>query len=464
MIFSFFLARASSFYIDKDLLLFNSVGYLSVFGFGAGSTFNITISKLKSRTVSISLMTKSNYEILQLDTIDQDTILCTENNTLSHYSYYADAINGTANFYGEVATRSNFMTVVKLCGFSQHRVHIIADFKNRKTLLDLNARPCLYTKPMVCAIAIGGFAVWLISWIVQIKYSNALTTFISINFILTCLYFVLECQFFYKRNITDKTSSYEIAVTVVECVECVSMLTMIMMVSQGWCVVRETLKFKEILKAIFCSFLVSLAILLTNIIQTGRYEFIMLFAIMFTLLIYMYVMYVSIRECLLLVHAHLYAISLQNIDPYTTPIYNKLSMFRIISYSVLVYFFINWSSELTLELLDIMFWPIDFLRDLANVGLLLSVSFVFRFKRVTRKGYMLIDENENQEIMHFKKNEILSIIAEKNFFFSGNKVWKDGMDLPMQPIISEEIVSNVEEESGSDSINVTELTSLNIPN
>lgn len=232
---------------------------------------------------------------------------------------------------------------------------------------------------------------------------------------------------------------------------------MIMMVAQGWCVVRESLKIKEILKAIVCSFIITVTILLTNVIQTGRYDYILLFVMMFALFLYMFVMYVSIRESLLLIYAHLYVISKQNIDPYTTPIFEKISMYSTLSYSVLIFFFINWSSELTLELYDITFWPMDFLRDLANVGLLLAVSFIFRFKRATRKGYMIIEETENQQIMHFHRNEILSILARDNFIFKGCRKWEDGMSLPSQPKIDEEITK--EGDSDSDPINDQELPS-----
>ena len=308
-------------------------------------------------------------------------------------------------------------------------------FSNPNSLLDSRKIPCLYIKPISTALFGLLIIFWLINWAFNFTLKNPLHLYLTITFLVTFLFVIIDTLKLYHDNVSDDPTSLTTAVIVLRCFHELLLLTAMMLAAKGWCIIIETIAISEIVSSIFYAIMFSIPILILDSQIINVYLQLTMFLIGFAgCFLYYNVLITSITEASSVVSAHLLIISQSGIDPETTPIQKKFKIFNTISNSVVLYFSIMIFRTILFELLRLPDYIMVSIYDFATLILLSIAAWLFKLKKSLRTGYMMV--GENAQSVEFTLDDIEKLNEDKDELQkSATTPWQEGMPLPAQPIV-----------------------------
>jgi hypothetical protein len=209
-------------------------------------------------------------------------------------------------------------------------------------------------------------------------------------------------------------------------------MTFMIVCSTGFLIITRTLTPQKVILAVIYSALVVISLVIIEQFSFGQWDFISISVCVLGISLYYSEIVTSIANASLVVLAHLLVISREGIDILTTPIYSKFRMFRAISWLLMIYFAEVCLTLVFAELSGIPRWAKDFVKDFANLIVFTGSAFVFRLRKATNNGYLMI--GEEQEPTRLSRSEIEGLTVDSEQFKSGNTPWTEEMKLPGQPV------------------------------
>jgi hypothetical protein len=201
--------------------------------------------------------------------------------------------------------------------------------------------------------------------------------------------------------------------------------------STGWCVIQERLQLNELKRGI--------GLCILYLIADGLITYITMpmFALIIISVAEIASLFLYVRDVLRLliaarrfVRAWLVEITKAGIDPVTTPVWYKRTMFRVVSYAIFVYGGMLIAKVVVLNFATDFPWLHILLGDLADFALVASFGIVWRLQaQGPKNGYFKVQEEADlAEVAKVKWGKTTDGLIEE-----GGKVWEIGMVLPPPP-------------------------------
>lgn len=425
--------------------------FFRTFGFEVGGEYNVFMENLKSPSILFGLLRrdeaiKVNNIYAQIAVVD-----CFNIKKEINLSNFYNVTDKMCNFSGKIDKKDVYTPLLVLCDEMGSSYDITLKFKNPKTYLDYRYVPLLKLKPIITFSFFLLLVLWVLNWTRNFTLKNLLHLFLTITFGVSFMYLLIYWLELVHYNKTDKSSSIVHFVLIFSVFHKFCLLFVMMLAANGWCIIFEKLEMKTfVISAVFSILAVIPDSIIENYDISNSIDEFMLILVGFVFFILYYKnMVQAIDQANSYVLAHLYLISQSGIDPETTPIYGKYRLFNTISKVMLIYFLFILFKGLISEIFLIPYWVGIFSYDLITFLLMSLAAWIFKLKKQLKKGYMLIDTDE-QNITEFSLEELDGVSFDSEVLHKGTR-WEEGMSLPPQPII---ISKKPDLNENSDEINV----------
>jgi hypothetical protein len=129
-------------------------------------------------------------------------------------------------------------------------------------------------------------------------------------------------------------------------------------------------------------------------------------------------------------------ISEEGIDPRTTHVWRKFVMFRGILWGLFAFLTVRLAVSAVRTFSDTPFWVTQLVNDLSVVLLMVLAGFLFRLRKETSNGYMMVGDEENGP-RQLPRDQVVAFSAdgEEDQRLAS---WREGMTLPPQPVFTDE--------------------------
>ena len=303
-------------------------------------------------------------------------------------------------------------------------------FKNPNTLLSLNEYPMVFGTPIVTGI-LGVFLVlWFVNWVCNFSFENKLHLLLTIAFAITFIYYILCCVNILQQHKSDDPSNMPLVCKVFRVLQETFLLAVMAMAAEGWYIIRPDIKWRE---AVICAVLavavcVPAAVLDYADMSLVAAVFVLILFAVTGVLFYMNLLR-HVGRARKQVMAHLVVIQEQGINPKTTPIYQKYTMFKSLSVTVLGYFLLLFTRSIFMSVWSFPEWIAELTYYILLSALMIVVGTFFKMKKETREGYFMIGEEGEPRVFTGNDIETLELTS-----FDG-QTWSQDMALPGQPVI-----------------------------
>ncbi|OHS93483.1 hypothetical protein TRFO_40238 [Tritrichomonas foetus] len=327
---------------------------------------------------------------------------------------------------------------------------------NPTSYLDAELQPCLFTKPIIAGLLGILFILWIINWLINFSLTFTLHEYLTITFLFTILYIVVNFFEYWKLHRSDdNTPLTQIRITL-RFLHFWALFSAMLMASKGWCIVHNKLSNFNIIKCIVFSCLLAIPLIVMEYVTNlGRWGYLVLAFGTLGIILYYRDLLESIKSASAYVIAHLVVISESGIDPISTPIYSKLKIFQGVSWGVLLYFVFTFSLSLIKNFVDLASWIEQILNDFITGTLLVAAGILFRLKKELVNGYMMIGdlgEDSSSNVRTFARDDFKGFSAGSEALkLSGQREWEAGMTLPPQPVFVDDLI-NVSTSANSNEI------------
>ncbi|OHT06095.1 hypothetical protein TRFO_26019 [Tritrichomonas foetus] len=128
--------------------------------------------------------------------------------------YFITFNQSECSFHGYIARGTLSKTIVKKGSYQfyffqnidHQNIEATVTLHNKKTLLDLNDFPSLYTQSIIGGLLILFFILWLINWIMNNKHTFTIHEVITISFLASILYYIISfCKYYHYHNSDEKS-------------------------------------------------------------------------------------------------------------------------------------------------------------------------------------------------------------------------------------------------------------------
>ncbi|OHT03635.1 hypothetical protein TRFO_28885 [Tritrichomonas foetus] len=427
---------------------------LKSFGFREGGNFSIAVDKSQNSFLYIGIANSReiNYAAEVIQT--QANLTC---NVVQKYlniklSKILDLTDGPDTFTGVIPESSVYHALLGSCqeAFSKYDIEI--EFINPTSYLDSRKIPCLYFRPISVVLFGSLILFWLVNWIFNFTLKNPLHMYLTVTFLITFLYIIIDTFALFHQHKSHLLTNLEKVSITFRCFHEILLLTAMIMAAKGWCIIIESIEPIEIFNGFFTSLLFSLPILILDTVPCSIYLQLALFITGFLgCFLYYNHLVESITQANSVVSAHLLLISQSGIDPETTPIHKKYEIFKTISNTVVWYFTMMMFRTVLFELLDMPFYIMTIIYDLATFALLSTTAWLFKLKSTTRNGYMMVGQNTDS--VEFTLDDIERLNDDPELQRQATTPWHEGMPLPSQPRINRNSIPNNDNSDGQNNEN-----------
>lgn len=406
------------------------------FKFGDGASFSFNLTYLFDKSFFLGFLNRRELSEFSLSNIKRGEYCQTtySYDDQSFYRFFPLISNHSLFWNGTITGTHTLYPVFLSCDTGRMSFSVDMILINPNTHLDLNKYPCIISKAVTGLIGLCLFVIWLFIWITRFSMKNAIHNYLTVTYTLTVIYQILAYMRFKHFDKSDDPSSLTPTSIVFNFLQTTMIYTVIVLVAKGWCLIHNELRLRDHIISILVSALACGTTLISNHIDAGSFDYIILILNFIFITLLVYIIYVSDQETMLTVYAHLYVIAEQDIDPTTTPIYKKLSLFKTLSFGILIYFTFLFIGSLIIDMFSTPFWLAELIQDLFELYLLAFAGYTFRPRKEYSKGYTTIEEG-TEELAEFTKEDIQEIEADKTNKLHGTKVWEEGMVLPRQPLV-----------------------------
>jgi hypothetical protein len=405
----------------------------SSFGFDSGGSYNASFSKYDHA--------RRQYCFALVPTEDTTDIGPSINcSSFLYHHIVGDGVN-TAN--GTITTAGIYHPY-----FSDHEsvsddlsFKIDATFHNPTTFLDSRWSGVFTLKIAIVAAHLALLIVWIVNWGMHFSVQIWIHYFLTGVIVAIVIYQLIRTgEFYHFRGHDDGQFVVILRYSVRIGTEALFYAT-ILLIAKGWCIVRDVLPLKEILKSLIYSFLFMLFKFLVDVVDDTMAYIVLMLLTAISMALFMRELLKSTNDAFLYIMAHLLAIANEGINARSTPIFQKYRMYRRFQIVLLI-----GSLELIVYLVVAIVARLAFVGDEAATDVLvLSVfsmlAFVFRLRGEAQASYLRIaDDEEGGEAIQLADLEAVDLNSDR---LNGGREWESGMRLPGQPEIVRPEPTNV---------------------
>jgi hypothetical protein len=276
----------------------------------------------------------------------------------------------------------------------------------------------------------------LVSWVVnQIVFRRGIVSlqhFITLAMILGGATVCLNYSVLWSDSLQDESTFLNLGQNLTGMMFEITIYSTLILAAKGWCIVVPHVLTSDIIEIVlYCSVLFIFRELYAKI-QMVVFA-VCMFALTSGLMLLLWLSLVDgIKTVDKRIVAHMRIIYSAGINPYTTPIYYKHLIYSFLVHVTVIYFSGNvvlMSLELTGSLRA---WVKDMFTWILNVGLLCSLGFLFRLRKVDCSGYLRFDGGEqmNCQVLNTMDLEFLHNVNSSTLVN-----WQEGMSLPPAPVV-----------------------------
>ena len=424
------------------------------FGFEAGGNYQINIFH-SSKPIIFGLINDDQYDAIENEAAKFDKEeYCGEAPTtnFSVIQHYVPANSALVSITGTIQTKNVYHLFVFNCEDDKFNVKYSYSFSNPNSKLDYREYPSLIEYPVAIAIYCILMILWIINWIINKRLKIYIHFILSAAFILAFISSIARYGALKYADANHYSIGIQSIFIVIDLLFSIGLFIFIVLASKGWCIVRETIKFSELILAIV--FTVGYLICQTVYAYTsfGTYDLIVILLMIIFIALYVWQLISAINSATLHIRAHLLAIQNAGIDAKTTPIWQKNIMYNMLQWSIIVFLFLIIIHIFVDYFLSNVQWVDGFLYDIQNITILVLLGINFRLRGPdAENGYTMIQEND--EFNEFMLSDIEGINLNSREFQTGGTPWQSGMKLPGQPqIVQTPSIATLETPDGTSDI------------
>lgn len=414
------------------------------FGYEANGQYTLTVLK-STQPIIFGVLPQSEFNNLK-DIGDKQHIYCpfnvseseTKPESISSVQLYFEEDSKPLTLSGNVNEKGVYAFFLYSCGSSKYTMHYSIELSNPNTKLDTREYPSKIENP----IAVVAFAIllilWLINWFMNCRLKIFLHYILTAVYILSVLAVISRYIVLLYASSHHKKRSIESLFIVFDLFYLLCLFVFVLLAAKGWCIVRESIKFTELLIAFICTLAFLILQTINNYLSFGKYDFIVIVLMLIALIIYVQQLISAINSATLHIRAHLLAITNAGIDARTTPIWQKYLMYQMLQWTIIVFCLILIARIIVIYFLSELIWLSTFMSDLQNLVMLILLGINFRLRGPdASNGYAMI---EDQDMSTYGPTEVILSDIENigvNEMQLGGKQWESGMPLPGPPHLVE---------------------------
>lgn len=418
---------------------------LESFGYEVNGQYSLSILQ-SSQPIIFGVLTKSQYDKLS-NIGDEQGKYCPSNVSdpestpeaeISSIQLYFQEGSEPMTLSGKVKEKGVYYFFLYSCGSSKYNMRFSIELSNPNSKLDTREYPSKIEDP----VAIAAFAIllilWVINWVMNCRLKIFLHFLLSAVFILALLAVISRYVVLLYSAQHHKKRSVETLFIIFDLFYMLCLFVFVLLAAKGWCIVRESIKFTELLIAIICTLAFLILQTINNYVSFGKYDFIVIILMLVALIVYVQQLISAINNATLHIRAHLLAITNVGIDARTTPIWQKFLMYQMLQWTIIVFCLILIVRIIVVYFLSDLIWLPVFLGDVQNLVMLILLGINFRLRGpAASNGYAMI---EDQDMSSYGPTEVIMSDIENmgiNEMQMGGKQWESGMPLPGPPHLVE---------------------------
>lgn len=332
-------------------------------------------------------------------------------------------------------------------------------FHNPSTHLDYRWIGIIKAKFYVVVAFIVLIAFWIANWVFHFRVQIWIHYCFTAVFIFAALYNGIRFMELKKLDVQDETVFLTTLRITAEVFGIVAFMTTLLFAAKGWCIVRDELSLFEVVSTLLYSVLIITLMTISVYVYLGSFEIVVLIAGIVVSILFIRELIVSINDASLHIMAHLLAISNAGIDPETTPIYRKHTMYTYFNWTIIgacTMLLILLCSSVFFE---IPLWANETSTDVTLLVFLTALALIFRLRGTDTAGYSSITGGDFSDVNEIALTDIEN--ARHTPLSKGGVKWEEGMPLPAQPNLVSKNSEQPEEQSilvlstpdGTDTIN-----------
>lgn len=442
MIFSLFLIALKQTNVKATV----SASFVKVesFGYEANGQYSFTVLE-SSQPIIFGILSKSDFN--KINDIDKEqSQYCFVNESSSdlpeaeispiQHIFYVGSKPFTLS--GTVQEKGVYNLFLYSCGDSKYTMRYSIELSNPNTKLDTREYPSKIEDPVAVGLFLVLLVLWIINWGMNCRLKIFLHYLLTAVFILASLAVISRYIVLLYSAKNHKKRSVETLFIVFDVLYMFCLFVFVLLAAKGWCIVRESIKFTELLIAIICTLAFLILQTINNYLSFGKYDFIVIILMLIALIVYVQQLISAINSATLHIRAHLLAITNVGIDARTTPIWQKFLMYQMLQWTIIVFCLILIVRIIIIYFLEDLIWLPVFLSDVQNLVMLILLGINFRLRGPdASNGYAMI---EDQDMSTYGPTEVILSDIENmgvNELQMGGTQWQSGMPLPGPPHLVE---------------------------
>jgi hypothetical protein len=286
--------------------------------------------------------------------------------------------------------------------------------------------------PIELLVLFVSLVFWVVNQIIFRRGIISLQHFITLAMILGGVTVCFNYSVLWSDNVRDESTFLNLGQNLAGMMFEIAIYSTLILAAKGWCIVVPRVVTSDVTEIVlYCSVLFIFRELYAKI-QMIVFA-VCMFALTSGLMLLLWLSLIDgIKTVDKRIVAHMRIIYNAGINPYTTPIYYKHLIYSFFVHVTVIYFSGNvvvMSLELTGSLHA---WVKDMLTWILNAGLLCSLGFLFRSRKVDCSGYLRFDGGEqmNFEVINTMDLEFLDSANSSTLLD-----WQEGMSLPPAPVV-----------------------------
>jgi hypothetical protein len=407
--------------------------YIADFGFYANGTFTLSSNAADAPSplpVRFVLFTEKEYENWVDSNIRTNHWRRCVSISAPNIPLILDSVNQTWEF--TVQSKATYVAIVQHCNHSQNaRYFVDAHFRNPNGFLDSRDVPSQTVLPVMICL----FGPLLLGWIVYCLVQRR--SFLKIHLCLVAIlalyivYLVVYAIALSKAQRTDDDKSWWIAMVAAESIYDLIFYSTLVIASTGWCLLHTELSLGNVAMSVFSVAVFVAATAVQVNVELGYWQILVVVVQISAVLWILHCIYVNTGEAQKHIKAHLLVITQGGIDPMTTPVYEKLTMYTIMIWLVGVSFLSFLFLNLLLSVFDAVNWVYVLGGNIVQLGIAVAILWLYRPRGAAMDKYLRDDEEGERGEVLLEDLEGFDVTGDR----AGMRQWEEGMDLPPEPLL-----------------------------
>lgn len=424
------------------------------FGFTEKGTYLMTVHASTPANITFGLMTNTQYKSMKND----PPSICDDPSASLDAVASATFLDSPVSLVNSIPSKGVYHVFYAHCHQDPVEITYTYEFTNGDSHLDSRAMPGLIEEPIAIVIILVVLSLWLVNWALHRHIKIYIHYVMTVMFILALLSRLARFGWLKYQEKYDFNRGMQAVMIIFRLFFEISLYFVILLVAKGWCIMRRSVKFVELIVALTSTICYLVFQTIIDYVSLGNWAILVMFLELAAMIVYAREMIVAINRGQFQTYAHLLALSNAGIDPETTPIWQKWTMFQRLQYIIMTYLILVLARMCALYFAEDILWLNSFLEDIADITALIALAIIYRLRGGSADGYSLLDEMDNALML----TDLESVSEGSRSLNKGGRRWEQGMALPyVTPVL--ENVSQVVLESPDGVANI-EVKPLELPN